>query len=46
MNCRCKEYQTLLIYVEYLEEICGNHYEAFVDAGLDPYRANEEVEEE
>ena len=43
MNCRCEEYRTLSLYVEYLEEICGNHYEAFVDAGLDPYRTNEEV---
>ena len=40
-----KEYQTLLLYVEYLEEMFGNHYEAFIDAGLDPHRTNEEVTE-
>jgi hypothetical protein len=36
------EYETLLLYVEYLESMFGNHYEAFVDAGLDPYNTNEE----
>lgn len=37
-----KQYDTLLLYVEYLESMFGNHYEAFVDAGLDPYCTNEE----
>jgi len=38
-----KEIDTLYSYVEYLEDKCGNHYEQFIDEGLDPYRTNAET---
>ena len=41
-NMDPKEIETLYSYIEYLEDKCGNHYEAFIDAGLDPYRTNAE----
>ena len=36
-----KGLDTLYEYVEFLEEKCGNHYDEFVDLGLDPYRTND-----
>ena len=41
-NMDAKDIETLYSYVEYLEDKCGNHYEAFIDEGLDPYRTNAE----
>ena len=43
-NLSYEELETLYAYVEYLEDMFGNHYDAFIDAGLDPYRTNEDVE--
>lgn len=39
-NTSSAELESLYAYVEYLEDKCGNHYEAFIDEGLDPYRSN------
>ena len=41
-NMDAKDIETLYSYVQYLEDKCGNHYEAFIDEGLDPYRTNAE----
>ena len=40
-EARDGELKTLYAYVEFLEEKFGNHYEEFVELGLDPYRTNE-----
>ena len=40
-EARDSELKTLYAYVEFLEEKFGNHYEEFIELGLDPYRTNE-----
>ena len=40
-EARDSELKTLYAYVEFLEEKFGNHYDEFVELGLDPYRTND-----
>ena len=40
-EARDGELKTLYAYIEFLEEKFGNHYEEFVELGLDPYQTKE-----
>ena len=40
-EARDGELKTLYAYIEFLEKKFGNHYEEFVELGLDPYQTKE-----